>query len=48
MGGRAIPGRHELLNNHFSARHGIPPSEFLVREATEVSKTIAIAFGYPP
>lgn len=48
MGGRAIPGRHELLKKHFSARHVIPPYEFLVREATEVSKAIAVALGYPP
>lgn len=44
MGGRAILGTHEIKKTISVQGMGYR----LVREATEVSKAIAIALGYPP
>ena len=41
--------RHRLVNESFSTRHGTPPYEFSVREASEIFKTtkaIAISLVY--
>lgn len=38
--GKAFPRNHELLSKSLGYRGGVPPSEFLVKEASEAPKTI--------